>query len=332
MVRPLARWRAASALCLALPLVFVAGAASAQENFPDRGIRIVVPFSAGGGVDAVARIIGERMREPLRQSLLVDNKPGASGMIGALAVAKSPADGYTLLLASAGEVAVNPHLYKNMQYAPDRDFAPVSLVVRVPNVVVVNPELPIRNMAELVAYAKANPGALSYSSSGVGNPQHLAGELLGQMAGIKLIHAPYKGSAQQVADVAAKNVGLTFSSLAGANAFIKDGRVRAIAMTSPGRSPLAADLPAVAEYAPLKGYALENWFGLFAPAKTPAPVIARLNAALAEALRDPEVIKKLRLNGGEPQAMSPADFAAFVRGESARFGKIVADAKITVDN
>ncbi len=307
--------------------------AFAQDGYPNRPIKLVVPYTAGGGVDTVARLVGERMSKTLGQPVVVDNKPGASGMVGTTAVAKSAPDGYTLLLSAAGEIAVNPHLYKGkMQYDPKTDLAPVSLVVRIPNVLVVNPDVPAKDTAALVAFAKANPGKLSYSSSGVGNPQHLNGELFNNMAGVQTTHVPYKGAAQQLTDVVAKHVDMTFTSVAAANSFIKSGQVRPIAVTSAQRVPSLPDVPALAEYKPLAGYELVNWFGMFAPAKTPAPVIQKVHAALADALKDPEVMKKLEVQGAAPALMTPAEFAQFVNAEYAKFGKVVADNKVTAEN
>lgn len=223
--------------------------ATAQE-FPSKTITIVVPFSPGGGVDTIARLLAEKLRASLGQSVIVDNKPGASGMIGALAVVRAPADGHTLLLGSAGETAINPYIYKaKMQYAPENDLAPVTAVVRVPNVLVAAARAPFNNLEELIAYAKKNPGKVSYATSGVGNPQHLNGELLEEMAGIKMIHVPYRGASGQLADVAGGNVDLTFVSMAAAAPFIKDGRVKAIAVTSARRASFAPDIPAIAESA-----------------------------------------------------------------------------------
>jgi len=310
-----------------------AGAAQAQDAWPARPITIIVPFSAGGGVDVMTRLLAEKLRAAFGQAVNVDNKAGGSGMIGAVAAVRAPADGYTLLMASAGETAINPHVHKGrMQYAPEKDLAPVTLFVKVPNVVVVNPKLPVRSMAELLAYARANPGKLSYGSSGIGNPQHLAGELLQQLTQLPLTHVPYRGATNQLTDTAGGAVDMTFVSLAGAKPFIKDGRVRAIAMTSAARSPLAPELPAVSETRGLEGYRLENWFGLFAPAATPAPVIARLNAAVAEALKDPHLLKRLQELGGEPAPMAPASFKSFIQAESAAFAKVVETARITPEN
>jgi tripartite-type tricarboxylate transporter receptor subunit TctC len=318
----------AALLALAAP-----AAVLAQAAYPAKPITIIVPFSPGGGVDVTTRLLAEKLRPLLGQVVNVENKAGGSGMIGAVATVRAPADGYTLLMASAGEVAINPHVYKaRMQYAPDKDLAPVSLVVKVPNVLVVNPALPIKSMADLLAYAKANQGKVSYGSSGIGNPQHLAGELLKKLSGQPFTHVPYRGASNQLTDTAGGSVDMTFVSLGGARPFMKDGRVRAIAMTSPKRSALSPDIPALSETKGLEGYALENWFGLFAPAATPAPVIEKLNGAVAQALKDPDLVKRLNELGGEVSPMAPAPFKSFIQDESKRFAKIVQDANITPDN
>ena len=321
------------AAAAAVALAAASGAAHSQDGYPSKPIRIIVPYTAGGGVDTIARLIGDKMGKSLGQTVIVDNKPGASGMIGATAVAKAPPDGYTLLLSAAGEIAVNPSLYKGkMQYDAQKDLAPISAVVRIPNVLVVNPDVPAKTTAELVAYAKANPGKLSYSSSGVGNPQHLNGELFNAMAGVQTSHVPYKGAAQQLTDVTAKHVSMTFTSVAAALPFIKNGQIRPIAVTSAKRVPSLPDVPTLSEFKPLANYELINWFGFFAPAKTPQPIIAKLHAALTDALRDPEIVKKLELQGAEPALMTPEQFAQFIGAETAKFTKIVTDAKVTVEN
>ena len=321
---------ATAAACIALLAV---PATAAAQDYPARTVTIVVPFSAGGGVDAMARLLAEQLRASLKQSVVVDNRPGASGMLGAGYVAKAAPDGYTLLLGSAGETAINPFVYKaRMQYAPEKDLAPITLVTRVPNVLVANPALPVKNVEELIAYAKKNPGKLSYATSGVGNPQHLNGELFDSLAGIRMNHIPYKGSAGQLVDVAGGNVDLSFVSMAGAAPFIKGGRLKALAVTSARRASFAPDIPAIAEYKPMAAYALDNWFGLFAPAKTPADVQQKLNAAVTQALRDPVLAKKLTEQGGEPAPMSIDEFRAFIRTESVQYGRIVEAGKITPDN
>ncbi|WP_119157849.1 Bug family tripartite tricarboxylate transporter substrate binding protein [Caldimonas tepidiphila] len=305
----------------------------AQAAYPTKPVTIIVPFSPGGGVDVMTRLLAEKLRPLLGQPVVIENKAGGSGMIGAVAAVRAPADGHTLLMATAGEAAVNQHVHKaKMQYSPDKDLAPVSLVVKVPNVLVVNPALPVKSVSDLLAHAKANPGKLSYGSSGIGNPQHLAGELLEKLSGVPLEHVPYRGASNQLTDTAGGSLDMTFVSLAGARPFLKDGRVRAIALTSPSRSSLAPELPAVSETKGLEGYALENWFGIFAPAGTPAPVVEKLHAALAQALKDPDLVKRMNDLGGEVSPMAPAQFRAFIQAESKRFARIVQDANITADN
>ncbi len=316
-----------SSVLLALPALPVFA-----QDYPSKTVTIVVPFTAGGGVDAIARLLADKLRVSLGQPVVIDNKPGASGMLGANAVAKAKADGYTVLLGSAGETAINPLVYKGrMQYAPEKDLAPITLVTRVPNVLVASPNLPVKNIEELVAYAKKNPGKLSYATSGVGNPQHLNGELLQSLAGIQMNHVPYKGSSGQMVDVAAGNVDITFVSMAGAAPFIKGNRVKVLAVTSPKRASFAPDVPAIAEYAPVASYSLENWFGLFAPASTPPAVQARLNAAVTEALRDPELIKRLQEQGGEPAPMTQKQFKDFIAAETGKYARIVDSAHITAE-
>ncbi|MET0507453.1 MAG: tripartite tricarboxylate transporter substrate binding protein [Burkholderiaceae bacterium] len=323
------------ALCAAiLAATAVPFAAIAQDApYPTRPLTIVVPFSTGGGVDVTARLLAEKLRLSLGQTVVIENKAGGSGMIGTLAVVRAQADGHTLLLATAGETAINPHVYKaKMQYAPEKDLAPVTLVVKVPNAVVVNPKLPINSIPELLAFAKANSGKVSYGTSGIGNPQHLAGEMLEQLSGTPLTHVPYRGASNQLTDTAGGSIDMTFVSLGAARPFLKDGRVRAIAITSPKRSTLAPDLPPIAETPGLEKYSLDNWFGLFAPAKTPTAVVQKLNTAVAQALQDPDLVKRLNELGAEPAPMDPAQFKGFIQSESARFEKLVADAKITPEN
>jgi tripartite-type tricarboxylate transporter receptor subunit TctC len=303
------------------------------QDYPSKPITIVVPFAPGGGVDVMARLLADKLRASLGQQVNVENKPGASGMLGALAVVRAPADGHTLLLGSAGETAINPYIYKTkMQYAPEKDLAPVTAIVRVPNVLIAATAAPFKTLDELVAHAKKNPGKVSYATSGVGNPQHLNGELLEEMAGIFMVHVPYRGASGQLIDVAAGNVDFTFVSMAAAGPFLKDGRVKAIAVTSAKRMPFAAEVPAVAEGKAAPKYALENWFGLFAPAATPLPVIAKLNAAVVQALQQPDLAKRMSEQGGLPAPMSPTQFRDFIKAESAQYARIVEFAKITPDN
>ncbi len=245
---------------------------ASADAYPSKPISIVVPFNPGGGVDTVARIIADDLRANLNAEIIVENKPGGSGMIGGNAVAKAAPDGYTILLGSAGETAINEFVYKNMQYSPSKDLAPVTLVTRIPNVVAISPKIPANSVEEFVAYAKANPG-ITYATSGIGNAQHLNGALLAEMAGLDMIQVPYKGASKQLVDVASGDVDMTFVSYAAARSFIADGKVKALAITAAKRAPFDKTIPALAEYAPLADYQLENWFGMFAPAGTPADVL-----------------------------------------------------------
>jgi len=311
-------------------LTLAAGSVRAQGNFPDRPIRVIVGYPPGGGVDIVARLLGEPMRAALGQPLIVENRAGASAMIGAQAVAKAPPDGYTILFAAAGEVAVNPSLYRErMTYDAERELTPVALCGTVPCLVVVPATLPVRTPAELIAYARARKGELSFSSSGIGNPQHLAGELMNHMAGTDVLHVPYRGSAPAVTDVAAGRVTMSFSSLGAALPLIQDGRLRAVAVTSRERMPQLPDVAPLREAPGLENYELINWFGIFAPGSTPTPVLERLSAAADAALADPAVVAKLMEQGIIPRRLKLAEYRSFVREEAQKFGAIIRDAKIS---
>ena len=318
---------------LSLLLLALTPAAMAQSTYPSQTIKLVVPYLAGGGVDIVARLLGEQLRAQEGWNVIVDNKPGASGMIGTQFVARAPADGYTLLMSASGEIVVTPHLFKKqMAYDADKDLQPITLMVKVPNVLVVNTDIPARNIAELIAHGKANPGKLTFSSSGIGKSQHLAGELFNTLAGTQIVHVPYKGASQQLTDVAAKQVSMTFVSIASALPLIKSGQIKAIAVTSRERVPALPDTPALTEHKPLAGYELVNWFGFFAPAGIPAPVLARISDAAQKALKNPDFAKKLLAQGGEPTPDTPEGFRAFVRAESAKFQRIIIESKVTLEN
>jgi tripartite-type tricarboxylate transporter receptor subunit TctC len=317
-------------------VALVAGAvrSHAQGFNPERPIRILVGYPAGGGVDIVARLFSERMKAALGQSVIVENRTGASGMVAASAVAKSPADGLTLLMAASGEVAINQHLYKDkMSYDPLRELVPVALVGIVPCGVVVAANTPVKTAAELIAYARANRGKLSFSSSGIGNPQQLAGELMNSMAGTDVLHVPYRGSAPAVTDVATGAITMSFSSLAAALPLIQDGRLRAVAVTSRERMPQLPNVAPLAEAAPeLKDYELLNWFGLFAPAATAEPIVARLNQIMVAGLNEKAIAEKLEVQGIVPRVMTPAVVRAFVVSEAEKFGRIVQQANIKAEN
>ena len=310
--------------------LLLSGIGHAQDQYPNQQIKIIVPFPAGGGTDITGRLLGEQLRKALGQPVVVDNRPGASGMIGTQSVAKAPADGYTLLVAS-GEMAVNPHLYKDMAYDWEKDLTTVSLLVKVPNVVVVNTDVPAKNVQELIAYAKQNPGKLTFSSSGIGNPQQLAGELFNKMAGVKINHVPYKGAAPQLADVAGTHITMTYSSIGAALPFINGGKMRPIAVTSSTRVSMMPDVPAVSEYAPLAGYELVNFFGFFAPPNLPDPILRKINTAAVQGFKMPENVAKLKEMGFEPAPNTPEQFHEFIKAESKKFAKIIVDANVKLE-
>jgi tripartite-type tricarboxylate transporter receptor subunit TctC len=302
----------------------------AQAPYPGQQIKILCAFPAGGGTDLTARLLAEQLARSLGQSVVVENRTGASGMIGTGAAAKSPPDGYTLLVAS-GEVALNPHLYKQMAYDWDKDLQPITLLVKVPNVLAVNMDVPAKTVGELIAYARQNPGKLTFSSSGVGNPQQLTGEMFNKMAGVDIRHVPYKGAAPQLADVAGKHITMTFVSIGAALPFIESNRIRPIGVTSTTRVSAIPDVPAIAEHPPLAGFELVNFFGFFGPAGLPDPVLKRLNAGAVQALKDPGMAGKLRNSGFEPSPTTPEQFRAFIRQESAKFAKIIIEAGIKLE-
>jgi tripartite-type tricarboxylate transporter receptor subunit TctC len=313
-------------------LTLVSGAARAQGGFPDRPLRALVGYPPGGGVDIVARLVGEPMRAVLGQPVIVENRPGASAMIAAQAVAKAAPDGYTILVAAAGEIAVNPSLYKErMTYNAEKELTPVALAGTVPCLVVVPSSLPIRTPAELIAYCKANKGNCSFSSSGIGNPQHLAGELMNHMAGTDVLHVPYRGSAPAVTDVAAGRVTMSFSSLGAALPLIQEGKLRAVAVTSKERMPQLPDVAPLSEAPGMAAYELINWFGIFAPGGTPAPVLAKLAEAADKALQDGPTVQKLMDQGIIGRRMTPAQYRAFVAEETQKFATIIKDANITAE-
>lgn len=320
-----------AAVAAALPVT--APRTAFAQSYPSQPIRILVGYAAGGGVDIVARLLGEPMKATLGQTVLVENRTGAAAMIAANAVAKAPPDGHTLLAAASGEVAINQHVYKDkMTYDPMRELVPIALIGIVPCVVVVAATTPVRTPAELIAYAKANPGKLSFSSSGVSNPQHLAGELMNTMAGTDVLHVPYRGSAPAVTDVATGAVTMSFSSLAAALPLMQDGKLRAVAVTSRERMPQLPDVAPLSEGAPgLAGYELLNWFGLFGTAGTPDAIVARLNALVTGALAEPKLAETLNVHGIVPRPMNAGQYRAFVEAETRKFAGIIQKANIKLE-
>ena len=318
------------AIYAAAVLFGAASAAQAQAPYPNQQIRIVCPFPAGGGTDLTSRLLGGEMQRILGQPVVVDNRTGASGMIGTEVVAKAKPDGYTLLVAS-GEMSLNPHLYPKMAYDWDRELQPITLLVKVANVMAVHADVPAKNVAELIAHAKKNPGKLTFSSSGVGNPQQLTGELFNKMAGVKILHVPYKGAAPQLAALAGGEVTLTYVSIGAAKPFIDSGRIRPIGVTSTTRVGALPDVPAIAEYPPLAGFELVNYFGFFGPAGLPDPILKRLNATAVQIMKMPDLTAKFRSLGFEPSPGAPEEFRQFIRNESAKFAKIIAEAGIKLE-
>lgn len=311
-----------------------ASGAAADAKYASQPIHILVGYAAGGGVDIVARMIQDPLKAVLGQPVIVENRPGASAMIATAAVAKAAPDGYTLLACASGEVAINHFLFKDrMAYDPAKELVPIALIGIVPCVVVVASTTPVHNPKELIAYIKANPDKLSFSSSGVGNPQQLAGELMNTMAGTKVLHVPYRGSAPAVTDVATGAVTMSFSSLAAALPLMNADKIRAVAVTSRERMPQLPDVPPLSEGAPgLVDYELLNWFAIFGTAGTPPEIVERLNGIINTALKDPDISGKLLPQGIVPKPMKVAELRAFVDAERTKFGKIVEQANIKLSN
>ena len=312
---------------------FLAGPALAQ-SYPTQTIRIIAGFPPGGGIDISARLMSEPLKDALGQTVIVENRTGAAGMLAANTVAKAAPDGHMLLMATSGEIAISPHLYKDkMTYDPRRELAPIALIGIVPCVVVVADSTPVHNPQELIAYAKANAGKLSFSSSGVGNPQQLAGELMNMMAGTNVLHVPYRGAAPAVTDVATGAVTMSFTSLAAALPLIKAGKLRAVAVTSKDRMPQLPDVAPLSEGAPgLAGYELLNWFGMFATGGTPGAIVDRLNDIVNTALTTPSISDRLIAQGIVPRLMTAKEYKSFVESETEKFGMIVQKANIKLAN
>ena len=314
-----------AALLLALPLQALAQ----TKAFPDHPLRLVVPFTAGGNVDVVARTVAQGLTEQLKQSVVVENKPGANAMIGAEFVARAPSDGYTLLLATAETHAINPHIYKKISYDALKDFAPVGVIGYFPFALVINPKLPAQNLAEFVEYAKKNAGKLSYSSWGVGSTSQIAFEQFKQTAGINLLHVPFNGAAPAVTAVAAGQVDAFIVPLTVAVPQSKSGRVRLLGITTAQRAASAPDIPTFTE----QGYpvVIGGWHVVAAPKGTPRDVVARLNAALNAVIAQKEIRETLEKQGLSPANTSPDDAEKMLQAESQRWGKVAREASITVD-
>ncbi len=310
----------------AVVMVVVAGSAVAQ-SWPNRSVRLISPFAPGGGADITSRALAQKLTVALGQQVIVDNRGGAGGMLGVDLAAKSPPDGYTLVLGTIGPIAINPSLLSKMPYDPLKDLAPVSQAAVAVNVLVVHPSLPAKSVKELVAIAKARPTDLNYGSSGSGAADHLAGELFNAMVKVKMAHIPYKGGAPAMLDLVSGNVQMVFSTLSTATAAIDGGKVRALAVAGSKRFEGMPDLPTMSE-AGLKGFEVNNWYGLFAPAGTAKDIIARANAETVRALAAPDVKKRLMDAGIIATSSSPEGFSNYIRAETAKWGKVIKDANI----
>ncbi|WP_018429097.1 tripartite tricarboxylate transporter substrate binding protein [Hoeflea sp. 108] len=322
--------RAALALGLsAAPLLAMAPGAGAQQ-FPDRPVTLVIPFAAGGSTDVVGRIIAQKMSDDLGQQVVVENVAGAGGNIGADRVARADPDGYTILMGTVATHALNPLILKTKPYDPEKDFAPVSLLVVVPNVLVVNPALPAKNVEELIALLKADPEKYSYASSGNGTPLHLSGELFKAMAGVNIQHIPYKGAGPALNDVVGNQVPIMFDNLPSSSAHIKGGTLRALGVTTAERAASFPDIPTIAESG-VPDYETYTWNALFAPAGTPKEVIDRLNASANKAMKDPAVIEKMNGFSARIVGSTPEELAAHVKAELAKWAPVVKNANISME-
>ena len=316
---------AAFAAALAFPL-----AAHGAESYPDRPIRFIVPLAPGGAVDIAARAVAQELGTSLRQQVVVDNRSGGGGNIGAELAAKAPPDGYTMVMGSSSNFGVNPTLYKNLPYDAVRDFAPVSLVSFAPNALYVHPSVPANSVKELVALARAKPGTLNFASSGQGGSGHLAGELFKMVTGVDIIHVPYKGTGQALADTVGGQVQMQFGSVIAVLPHVKAGKLRALAVTVPRRVAALPQVPTMAE----AGYpAVETtvWNGVLVPAKTPRPIVERLNAEIVKILKRPDVRERFAAQGAEAVGSTSAEFAAHIRREIDKWGKVVRAAGLTVN-
>lgn len=305
-------------------------ASAPAQGYPAKAVRLIVPFPAGGGSDIVGRIMAQRLTSQLKQQVYVDNRAGAGGSIGTEAAARAAPDGYTMVLASTSEIAVNPSLYTKLTYDTVRDLAALAMVASTPIVVIVHPSMPLKTMKDLVALARQRPGEINVASAGNGTFTHLSGELFRSVAGVTWTHVPYKGAPAALADLVSGQVQVMFSSLPAAVGLINSGRLKALAVSTANRSRTLAQVPTVMESG-VPGYEVVYWYGLFAPAATPKEIVARLHNEIAQALRAPDVVASLGKQGATPGAMSQAQFTDFVKSEVAKWGKVVKASGAKVD-
>lgn len=320
--------RAFHLLC-AVALLFGVGAAGA-DTFPTQPVKFVVAFPPGGTTDILARVFAQKMSEIWGQPVLVDNRSGAGGIIGTESVARSSPDGYTIVLGTIGTHAVNSSLYKKISYDPERDFTPITLLATLPNLLAVNPSLPIRNLKELIGYAKANPGKITYASAGAGTASHLAGEMFRRVADVDIVHVPYRGSSPALTDLIAGHVSMTFDYMPSALPYVRGGKLRGLAVTGSARTRAAPEIPTMIEDG-LPGFNIVTWYAVFAPKGTPSDVVSKIRNTIATAATAPEIVKRLDDLAVDLVAGSPEELARFQRAEIARWSKFIQDAGIKVD-
>lgn len=315
---------------LALVLALASISAADAQAYPNRPLRAIVPIAPGGGTDTTGRLVTTKLSEALGQQIVVDNRAGGGGTIGASIAAKAQPDGYTILFGSISTHAVNPAMYKKLPYDHIKDFAPVSLIGTVPNVLVVHPSLPVKSVSDFINYAKANPGKINYGSAGIGSPPHLSMELLKSMAGIDVVHVPYKGAGPALAELLGGQTQVMCTSLAGQLPHIKAGRVRALAVTTTKRNPQVPDVPTMIE-AGVPGYEVTIWYAVFVPTGVSKPIIARLNSELVKLLNSAEMKERMAQIGVDPAPSTPAELAAFVKSETDKWTKTVQDAGVKLE-
>jgi len=310
-------------------LCVVFGVAQAADGYPSRPIRMIVAYPPGGGTDQVGRVMADQLSQTLGQNVVVDNRGGATGNIGTELAARAVPDGYTLLMGNVAPNAVNVSLFKKLGFDPVRDFAPVSLVAVTPNILVTNPSIPVKTVKELIAYAKAKPGALNFPSAGVGSSSHLAGEMLKSMTGISMVHIPFKGGGPALVAVIAGEVQIMFATMPAAMPHVKSGKVKPVAVTTAKRSQAMPDLPTIAESG-VKGYEASTWYGLLAPARTPQAIVTRLHGDTVKILAGP-TRQRLEVQGFEPEGGTPAEFTAYIKSEIIKWAKVIKDAGIPAE-
>ena len=310
-------------------LCVVSGVAQAADTYPSRPIRMIVAYPPGGGTDQVGRVMADQLSQTLGQNVVVDNSGGATGNIGTELAARAVPDGYTLLMGNVAPNAVNVSLFKKLGFDPVKDFAPVSLVAVTPNILVTNPSIPVKTVKELIAYAKAKPGALNFPSAGVGSSSHLAGEMLKSMTGISMVHIPFKGGGPALVAVIAGEVQIMFATMPAAMPHVKSGKVKPVAVTTAKRSQAMPDLPTIAESG-VKGYEASTWYGLLAPARTPQAIVTRLHGDTVKILAGP-TRQRLEVQGFEPEGGTPAEFTAYIKSEIIKWAKVIKDAGIPAE-